>query len=88
MTVLFPLLLCLDPLNNFVLSDYKSYSIRIFSLEGNLLHTMRSDEQERGRFYGSKGVVITPNGEISLCVIVIIPVYKYFLVDLCLTLTN
>ena len=38
--VLLPYFFCLDPLNNFVLSDYKSHSIRVFSPEGNLLHTI------------------------------------------------
>ena len=40
MDVLRPYFFCLDPLNNFVLSDYKSRSIRVFSSEGNLLHTI------------------------------------------------
>ena len=30
---------CLDPLNNFVISDAVSHSIRVFSPEGNFLHT-------------------------------------------------
>ena len=59
-----PLFFCLDPLNNFLLSDYRSYSICIFSPEGNLLHTIRSDEHARGRFYWSKGVAMTPNGRL------------------------
>ena len=40
MDVLNPWFFCLDPLNNFVLSDSKSHTIRVFSPEGNLLHTM------------------------------------------------
>ena len=67
MDVLCPLFFCLDPLHNFVLSDHRSYSICIFSPEGNLLHTIRSDEHARGRFYWLKGVVITPNGRL-VCV--------------------
>ena len=38
MDVLWPEFFCLDPLNNFVLSDYDSHTIRVFSPEGNLLH--------------------------------------------------
>ena len=40
MDVLRPVFFCLDPLNNFVISDYGSHSIRVFSPEGNLLHTI------------------------------------------------
>ena len=40
MNVLGPYFFCLDPLNNFFLSDYKSHSTRVFSPEGNLLHTI------------------------------------------------
>ena len=40
MDVLEPRFFCLDPLNNFVLSDDESHSIRVFSPEGNLLHTI------------------------------------------------
>ena len=35
--VLDPRFFCLDPLNNFLLSDYESHSFRVFSPEGNLL---------------------------------------------------
>ena len=41
MDVLDPRFFCFDLLNNFVLSDYRSHSIRVFSPEGNLLHTKR-----------------------------------------------
>ena len=37
MDVFYPSFFCLDPLNNFVLSDPYSHSIRVFSPEGNLL---------------------------------------------------
>ena len=40
MDVLRPFLFCLYPLNNFVLSDVKSHTIRVFSPEGNLLHSI------------------------------------------------
>ena len=58
---------CLDPLNNLVLSDYQFHSVCIFSPEGNLLHTIRSDDHERGMSYGSKGVAMSPNGRL-VCV--------------------
>ena len=35
-----PWFFCLDPLNNFVISDDESHSIRVFSPQGNLLHTI------------------------------------------------
>ena len=58
-----PHFFCLDPLNNFVLSDDWSHSIRVFSPEGNLLHTIRRD----GQFYNPEGVAVTPNGRL-VCV--------------------
>ena len=68
MDVLRPLFFCLDPLNNFVISDYKSHSIRIFSPEGNLLHTIGREGHQQGMFHRPRGVAVTPNGRI-VCVL-------------------
>ena len=62
--VLRPLFFCLDPLNNFVLSDSKSHSIRVFSPEGNLLHTIGREGHQLGMFSYPRGVAVTPNGRI------------------------
>ena len=62
-----PFFFCLNPLNNFVLSDYESHSIRVFSPEGNLLHTIGSEGHQPGMFYHPVGVDITPNGRL-VCV--------------------
>ena len=67
MDVLRSFYFCLDPLNNFVLSDVKSHSIRVFSLEGNLLHTIGREGHQLGMFYYPTGVAITPNGRL-VCV--------------------
>ena len=67
MDVLLPYFFCLDPLNNFVLSDYLSHSIRVFSPEGNLLHTIGREGHQQGMFYLPKGVAVTPNGRL-VCV--------------------
>ena len=67
MDVLYPLYFCLDPLNNFVLSDWKSHSIRVFSPEGNLLHTIGREGHQPGMFSNPTGVAITPNGRL-VCV--------------------
>ena len=56
-----PNFFCLDPLNNFVISDFKSHSIRVFSPEGNLLHTIGRRGFEKGMFYKPTGVAVTPN---------------------------
>ena len=48
--VLRPLFFCLDPLNNFVLSDCESHSIRVFSPQGNLLHTIGREGHQQGMF--------------------------------------
>ena len=63
MDVLYPLFFCLDALNNFVLSDNESHSIRVFSPEGNLLHTIGREGHEQGMFYKPRGVAVTPNGK-------------------------
>ena len=57
-----PRFFCFDSLNNFVLSDGMSHSIRIFSPEGNLLHTIRGEGYQQGRLHKPTGVAITPNG--------------------------
>ena len=59
MDVLYPVFFCLDSLNFFVLSDYKSHSIRVFSPEGK-------GHQSR-MFDCPNGVAITPNGRL-VCV--------------------
>ena len=67
MDVLYPFFFCLDPLNNFVLSDLGSHSIRVFSPEGNLLHTIGREGHQPGMFSEPRGVAITPNGRL-VCV--------------------
>ena len=56
-----PYFFCLDPLNNFVISDYGSHSIRVFSPEGNLLHTIGREGHQPGMFSEPRGVAVTPN---------------------------
>ena len=67
MGVLQPYFFCFDPLNNFVLSDEESHSIRVFSPEGNLLHTIGREGHQPGMFYLTREVAITPNGRL-VCV--------------------
>ena len=55
MDVLHPRFFCLDSLNNFVISDSKSHSIRVFSLEGNLLHTIGREGHKQAMFYKPRG---------------------------------
>ena len=62
MDVLRPFFFCLDPLNNFVISDYMSDSIRVFSPEGNLLHTIGREGHQPGMFTKNpRGVAVTLN---------------------------
>ena len=67
MDVLEPYFFCLDSLNKFVLSDDGSHSIRVFSPEGNLLHTIGREGHQPGMFSYPRGVAITPNGRL-VCV--------------------
>ena len=61
------LFFCLNLLNNFVLNDYESHSIRVFSQQGNLLHTIGREGHQPGMFYQPFGVAVTPNGRL-VCV--------------------
>ena len=67
MDVLHSFFFCLDPLNNLVLSDYDFHSIRVFSAEGNLLHTIGREGHQQGMFYHPRGVAVTANGRL-VCV--------------------
>ena len=67
MDVSYHFFFCLDPLNNFVLSDDESHSIRVFSPEGNLLHTIGRKGHQPGMFSHPAGVAMTPNGRL-VCV--------------------
>ena len=64
MDVILPYFFCLVPVNNFVISDYESHSICVFSPEGNLLHTIGREGHQPGTFYKPTGVAITPNGRL------------------------
>ena len=78
MDVLGPFFFCLDSLNNFVLSDFRSHSIRVFSPEGNLLHTIGREGHQPGMFSYPTGVAITPNGRLVCVSYNENWVYKYF----------
>ena len=63
----YPQFFCLDPFNNFVISSNRSHSIRVFSPEGNLLHTIGREGHQPGKFPKLDGLTITPNGR--FCVV-------------------
>ena len=67
MDVLEPWFFCFDPLNNFVLSDSRSHIFRVFSQEGNLLHTMGEERHNPGTFEYPCRVAMTPNARL-VCV--------------------
>ena len=62
-----PTFFCFDTLDKFLLNFYESHSIRVFSPEGNLLHTIGRKGHQPGMFYKPHGVAITPNGRL-VCV--------------------
>ncbi|KAI6645672.1 hypothetical protein LOD99_12935 [Oopsacas minuta] len=64
MDVLGPIFFCIDPLNNFVISDEDSHSIRVFSPEGSFLHTVGTEGYQQGMLYNPQGIAITPNGRL------------------------
>ena len=55
---------CLDSLDNFVISDNRNHSIRIFSPRGKLLHTIGREGFQPGLFFRPRGIAITPNGRL------------------------
>ena len=61
MDLLKPYFFCLDPNNNFVISDVDTHSIRVFSPAGNLLHTIGREGHQQGMLYQPKGIAIAPN---------------------------
>ena len=52
---------CLDRKQNFLISDWGSHQIRVFSKEGTHLHTIGSRGQDVGMFRNPKGIVLTKN---------------------------
>ena len=56
-----PLFFCLDTKKNFIISDYFAHQIRIFSNEGDLLHTIGEEGHQVGMFYGPPGIALTSN---------------------------
>ena len=62
--VLRPLFFCLDPFDNFVVSDFDTHAIRVYSPDGNLLHTIGKRGYQQGMFNCPAGVAITPNGRL------------------------
>ena len=56
-----PYFFSFDSLNNFVISDSESHSIRVFSPEGKLLHTIGREGHQPGMFYWPVGVAVTSN---------------------------
>ena len=67
MDVLGAFCFCFDPLNNILISDFYMHSIRVFSPEANLLHTIGREGHQQGMLYQPAGVAITPNGRL-VCV--------------------
>ena len=62
-----PLFFCMDPLNNFVISDQESHSIRVFSHEGKFLHEIGKEGHEQRMFFRPQGIAITPSSKL-VCV--------------------
>ena len=67
MDLIRPFCFCLDDLNNFIISDFMSHLIRVFSPEGNLLHMIGCEGHLPGMLYHPLGVAVTPNKRL-ICV--------------------
>ena len=64
MDVLKPWFFCLDANSNFVISDEGTYSIRVFSPAGDLLHSIGREGHQQGMFYKPHGIAIDANGRL------------------------
>ena len=60
------LFFCLDGHNNIVISDWSANNIKVFSPEGDLLHTIGQQGQQVGMFHSPKGIAINNNKLICL----------------------
>ena len=49
---------CLDGHNNIVISDWSAHNIKVFSPEGDLLHTIEQQGQQAGMFKYPEGIAI------------------------------
>ena len=61
MQVTLPLFFCLDTKKNLIISDDFANQIRIFSNEGDLLHTIGEHGHQVGMFSGPRGLALTSN---------------------------
>ena len=52
------LFFCLDARNNIIISDYSAHNIKVFSPEGELLHTIRGEGEVPGMLYLPTGIAI------------------------------
>ena len=59
-----PTSFCFDSMNNFVICDFRTNSIHIFSPNGMLLHTVGKSGDKQKMLCRPRGVAITPNGRI------------------------
>ena len=61
MQVSIPYSFCLDGHNNILISDCYASNIRVFSPEGDLLHTIGQQGHQAGTFYLPTGIAINNN---------------------------
>ena len=63
----YPLFFCFDMNANIAVSDYDDHSIKIFTPEGEFLHRLGQQGQEKGMFINPKGISFTKEGRL-ICV--------------------
>ena len=61
-----PYFFCLDGQNNIVISDWSARNIKVFSPEGDLLHTIGQEGEEAEMFIRPNGIAINKNKFICL----------------------
>ena len=67
MQVLWGGFFCIDQDDNIVISDFAAHSIKVFSSEGILLHTIGEKGREVGKFESPHGIALTQNSKL-VCV--------------------
>ena len=57
-----PFFFCIDSHQNIIISDYNHHAIKIFSINGEIVHTIGCKGQEKGEFISPYGIALSCSG--------------------------
>lgn len=58
---------CIDPYNNFIISDFMAHQVKIFTPSGKLVVTIGKRGVAPGEFYGPSGIALALDNRIIVC---------------------